>query len=65
MKRLDLERHLREHGCEFLRHGGRHDVWFNPVTDSTAALPRPREIKAGTTKAVCRDLGVPVPPSAG
>jgi hypothetical protein len=65
MKRLELERHLRDHGCEFFRHGGRHDVWFNPLTDSTAALPRHREIKPGTARAVCRDLGVPLPASLG
>ena len=26
MKRRDLEKHLREHGCELHHHGGRHDV---------------------------------------
>ena len=61
MKRADLERHLRDHGCEF----GRHDVWINPATEAVTAVPRHREIKPGTVKAVCRDLGVPVPTSLG
>lgn len=29
MKRRDLVRHLRAHGCEFLREGGNHSVYVN------------------------------------
>ena len=30
MKRSDLLRHLRNHGCEVIREGGRHSWWGNP-----------------------------------
>ena len=63
MKRTDLERHLRAAGCELLRHGSRHDVWINVAADRTTAVPRHREVKAGTVRAICRDLDVPPPPS--
>jgi mRNA interferase HicA len=29
MKRIDLIRHLEQHGCEFLREGGNHNVYIN------------------------------------
>ena len=31
MKQRDLERHIRNHGCFFHRHGGLHDIWLNPA----------------------------------
>ena len=30
VKLLDLERHLRAHGCRFAREGGAHTLWSNP-----------------------------------
>jgi len=62
MKRRELERHLRNHGCIFLEHGGRHDTWFNPVKQIQSSIPRHAEIgKIGTVRAICRELGIPVP----
>jgi mRNA interferase HicA len=31
MKRKDLLRHLRAHGCVFVREGSDHSIWENPV----------------------------------
>ena len=29
----DLKRILRDHGCNFVRHGkGDHEIWFSPIT---------------------------------
>ena len=61
MKLRDLERHLRDHDCDFWREGGNHAVWWNPKLRKMAAVPRHREIKAGTVKAICRQLEIPVP----
>jgi mRNA interferase HicA len=33
MKRRDLLRHLRQHGCEFVREGAEHSIWGNPATN--------------------------------
>ena len=62
MKRVDLEKHLRAHGCRFERQGGRHPVWVNPATGVTAPLPAHREIKTATGRQACKQLGVPPPP---
>lgn len=45
MKRLDLIRSIEAFGCEFVRHGGRHDWYRNPTTGVAQPVPRHREIK--------------------
>jgi mRNA interferase HicA len=62
MKRRELERHLRDHGCEFHHSGGKHDVWWNPNTGAMASMPRHRTVKKPTARGICRDLGVPLTP---
>ena len=61
MKRADLERHLRTQGCELFREGGKHSVWWNPRNRKTASIPRHREVKNFTARAVCRQLDVADP----
>ncbi|MCZ7625021.1 MAG: addiction module toxin, HicA family [Candidatus Methylomirabilota bacterium] len=59
MKRTELLRHLRAHGCQFLREGARHSWWHNPNLDKRSAVPRHREIDADLTRKICKDLGIP------
>ena len=61
MKLTDLERHLRGHNCTFLREGGAHTIWMNPATRKITSVPRHREIKEGTVRAICRQLEIPRP----
>jgi predicted RNA binding protein YcfA (HicA-like mRNA interferase family) len=63
MKLAELERHLRQQGCAFLREGGTHTVWSNPRTQKISSVPRHREIKAGTVRAICKQLEIPQPRS--
>jgi len=62
IKRTDLVRHLRRHGCALLRQGGRHEVWIGPV-GARSTVPRHREIPLGTARAICRQLGIPPGPT--
>lgn len=62
MKRRDLERHLRRHGCRFLESGGKHDTWLNERTLKQSSIPRHREVKYPTAAAICKQLEVPPPP---
>ncbi|MBV8610100.1 MAG: type II toxin-antitoxin system HicA family toxin [Singulisphaera sp.] len=59
MRRRLLERHLREHGCFSYHHGSNHDIWINPENHAQAPIPRHREVKRGTARDICRQLGVP------
>jgi len=61
MKRRDVERHLRQHGCSVLREGGRHTLYVNPSNDRTSALPRHNEIKNPVVVDICNELGIPSP----
>ncbi|MGH3006544.1 MAG: type II toxin-antitoxin system HicA family toxin [Gaiellaceae bacterium] len=61
MRRSELERHLRDHGCEVLREGANHAIWHNPAQDLRAPVPRHREIPIGTARAICRQLAVSPP----
>jgi len=61
MKLADLERHLREQGCVLYREGGAHTVWFNPRCHKIASVPRHREIKEGTIRAICKQLEISRP----
>ena len=61
MKRLDLVKHLEANGCQQLREGSRHSLFFNPVNNQTSAVPRHREINEFLVRKICRDLGITQP----
>ena len=58
-KRRDLERHLRAHGATLLREGASHSIWVSSETGARAAIPRHRELRQLTVRAICRRLGAP------
>ena len=43
MKRTELLRHLRRHGCALLREGVRHSSWHNPEQNRHSSVPRHTE----------------------
>ena len=59
MKRRELLKHLRDHGCAFEREGGRHSWWINPSQNRRSAIPRHNEIVDDLARKICKDLGVP------
>ena len=61
MKRQELIRHLRRHGCELLREGGNHSVYVNRPALKTSTVPRHREVNEFLVRKICRDLQVPEP----
>jgi mRNA interferase HicA len=63
VKRSELIRYLKQHGCQLLREGKRHSIWHNPRLKQQSTVPRHTEINDITAKAICRDLGVPFPKS--
>jgi len=58
MKRIKLIRHLTKEGCVFIREGGKHSIFFNPLLKRVSTVPRHKEIDNQLAKKICRDLGV-------
>ena len=56
MKRYELIQKLNQQGAALLRHGGKHDVYFQPRTNKEAAVPRHAEINEFTAKAILKKL---------
>ncbi|PYO01665.1 MAG: addiction module toxin, HicA family [Candidatus Rokuibacteriota bacterium] len=59
MKRGDLLRHLRRHGCYLKREGASHSLWCNPATGAVETVPRHTEISNALARKICRNLSVP------
>jgi mRNA interferase HicA len=62
VKRRDLERHLRAHGCRETGEGGAHTKWVAPDGKRRSVVPRHREIDFTLARAICRQLAIPPPP---
>jgi predicted RNA binding protein YcfA (HicA-like mRNA interferase family) len=58
MKRRDLIRELEAAGCQFVRHGPRHDLYRNPATGQQAPVPRHREIANTLCRLIRKQLGL-------
>jgi len=61
MKRRVLLKHLKRHGCRFLREGGNHSIYFNPAGRETSSVPRHAEIADKLAQKICKDLNIPPP----
>jgi predicted RNA binding protein YcfA (HicA-like mRNA interferase family) len=61
VKRRDLIKHLRLHGCVFVREGSDHSIFENPAFRRRTAIPRHREILPTTARLICHQLAVPDP----
>jgi predicted RNA binding protein YcfA (HicA-like mRNA interferase family) len=58
MTHNELFKRLRKAGCFIVRHGGRHDLWFSPVTGKQKPVPRhgTKEIPIGLLKNLEKEL---------
>jgi predicted RNA binding protein YcfA (HicA-like mRNA interferase family) len=61
MKRTVLVKHLQHHGCQLLREGAQHSVYWNPGNGHTSTVPRHTEIDNMLARKICRDLDIPPP----
>jgi hypothetical protein len=59
MKRRQLLKHLRAHGCVFLREGSRHSWWLNPQSNRHSSIPRHAELTDQLARKICKDLAIP------
>lgn len=64
MKRVELVKTIEGLGCEFVRHGGKHDWYRNPTTGICQPVPRHREINEHLARRIIRLLANPSEPQA-
>ena len=57
MKRRDLVRAVESAGAVFIRHGGKHDWYQNPITGISQPIPRHTEINEMLARSVLHKLG--------
>ena len=58
MKLVELEKHLRKHGCTKKREGGNHTLWENKENRKISPVPRHREIKDLLAQKICKQLEI-------
>ncbi|MGN0400659.1 MAG: type II toxin-antitoxin system HicA family toxin [Acetatifactor sp.] len=59
MKNGELTKILKKNGCNLIRHGSNHDIWFSPITNKQFAVPRHKEeIKTGTANSILKAAGI-------
>ena len=58
MNRKQFMRNLKKDGCIFLREGGRHDLYMNPITGQKQPVPRHKEIDDALAKHIRKYLGL-------
>jgi len=58
MKRQAFIRELETAGCEFVRHGERHDLYRNTSNGQQAPIPRHREIADSLCETIRKQLGL-------
>jgi hypothetical protein len=56
VKRADLHKRIKELGCLFIRHGGKHDWYQNPQSGVSQADPRHREITERLARNIIKKL---------
>lgn len=59
MKREELIKHMRRHGCAFVREGGSHSWWENAAGNGRSSVPRHNEIRDNLVRKICKDLRIP------
>lgn len=60
MRTSEFKKLLKDAGCYFVKHGGRHDKWFSPITGNSFFVPRhdSQEIPNGTLAEIRKQAGI-------
>lgn len=58
MKRVELVRLIRDHGCVLLREGKKHSIYIRVQTGKFTPIPRHKEINEWSARKILKDLGI-------
>lgn len=60
MRYGELKRLLKEKGCYFYKDGGRHEIWYSPITKQKFSVGRHngQEVATGTFNKIKKQSGI-------
>jgi predicted RNA binding protein YcfA (HicA-like mRNA interferase family) len=58
LRRKEFIKLIEKQGCKFLREGGNHTIYYNPIGNKTSSIPRHSEISDFLCKKICKDLSI-------
>ena len=59
MKTAELLKLLKKHGVYKLREGGRHEIYYSPLTGKKISIGRhAKELPLGTVNSILKDAGI-------
>ena len=60
MKYSELKKILIKNGCRFDHSGGRHEIWYSPITKKVFPVARHKteDVAKGTLKSILRAAGI-------
>ncbi len=59
MKRSELLKLLKKHGCKLVRNGSRHDIFYSPITNQEFPVWRHgKDIPKGTATEIMKQAGI-------
>jgi len=60
MKYSEVERKLKKAGCQWVKDGKKHPIWYSPITDEyfTLSYHISEEVKNGTKRSIEKTSGV-------
>ena len=60
IKYSELERMIKEAGCEIVREGKSHTLWRNPSTGKTFTVPtrKTQDVPPGTFRSIAKSAGL-------
>ena len=56
MKKSELLKRIKAHGCVFVKHGKKHDVYENPRTGAEERIPRYNDINEILAGVIIKNL---------
>lgn len=60
MKYSELKKYLKKNGCNLIRNGANHEIWYSKKTNKEFPVGRhnSKEVATGTLKAILKQAGL-------
>ncbi|MCY7310006.1 MAG: type II toxin-antitoxin system HicA family toxin [Chitinophagaceae bacterium] len=59
IKRNEFIQYLAANNCSLFRHGSKHDIYQNNITNKKTSIPRHLKLEKYTCQLICKQLNIP------